>query len=96
VDGLGRLASTQALHIETTGLSTLNSLSELRVVGGDLQVLTNPQLVDLIGLYGLEAIGGDLFISQNPRLDGQAPWSFIHTIGTSAIFGTVHIDGVTY
>ena len=66
VDALGATgcdAISGGLRISGTDITSLNSLSGLTSVGGNLNIDNNHLLTDLDGLSGITSVGGELFIS---------------------------------
>ena len=49
-------------------LTSINGLTALTTVGGDLYIEYNHRLTSLDGLSGLNTVGGDLYIGHNPAL----------------------------
>lgn len=70
VEYLSHYASVEgSLYISSESLTSLNLLSRLTHVGGNLEIFDNPNLTDLQGLEGLESVGGFLRIARNNLLE---------------------------
>ncbi len=67
-DGDGCVVVTGSIDISGSTLSTLEALSNVVSIGGDLVINENGNLHDLTDLSGLDFLGGDLIVNGNPDL----------------------------
>lgn len=69
--------------ISGNGINNLNGLSQITQIGGNLEILDNPDLSSLLELISLEAIGGTLLISGNESLINLSGLDSLKTIGNN-------------
>jgi hypothetical protein len=79
------------LIFEATLVPDVQSLTGLRHVGGDLQIIWNLHLSELDGLFGVTSIGGDLVIEGNDELTSCEAAELVSAIDRSNIAGDVSV-----
>ena len=84
----GSYMGTLSLCTEITGdlvitslLSNLDGMEHLTIIGGELAIETNGQLLNLNGLSGLTSVGGDLTIYNNDQLPNPGGLSSLSAVG---------------
>ena len=86
-------AIEEDMTFQTTGLTDLDSLGNLRTVGGSISVDNNDSLTDISGVMGITYIGGDLRVSDNDNLSDADIQAWVDAIGEENIEGEVSIWG---
>lgn len=77
---------TGTLRIASPTITSLDGLSCLDVVGGNLDIEDNQALADIGGLAGVTRIGGDLTIEDNDRLTTVDIFDALESVGGSVRF----------
>ena len=80
-----------SLIFEVTLVPDVHSLTGLRRIGGDLQVVWNLYLSELDGPFGVTSIGGDLVIEGNDDLTRCAE-ELVVAVDRTNIAGEVSIE----
>ena len=86
--GLALCSSIEGdLRVEKTSLTSLDALSNLETVGGELKLFQNAELVDLSALSNLKAVDGKLVLNQNNALTSLAGLGSLTNIGEGLYVG---------
>jgi len=59
---------TGSLHIDSTALPAVTGLTNLKSIGADFTLVSNPNISNLGGLSGLQSVTGSFNIQSNPAL----------------------------
>jgi hypothetical protein len=59
---------TGSLHIDGSNLTTVTGITNLKSVGADLTISSNPTLTNIPGLAGLQSVNGSITIQSNAGL----------------------------
>jgi hypothetical protein len=82
IDDLGELREVGALYItDNAALASVDGLSGLETVWGDLLIEDNPVLENVDGLGSLREVHGDLTVHSNPSLPDVDGMSGLESIG---------------
>ncbi len=97
LDGLTQVTSPRTddydgVEVDNVAITNLDGLESLRVVGGDVYLRDNPNLVDLSALHSVESIDGALVIQGNAILTSEEAWALVDAIGEENIAGGVYIE----
>jgi len=85
-----------SITIQGAGITSLNGLSQLVSIGGDLIIQLNSSLTNLAGLEGITAVGGSLSFSFNNSLNNlSALQSLVSLGGAMSVIGNPSLTNLS-
>ncbi len=76
-----------SVKITSTGLSSINGITNLQTVTGDLSITSNASLTNINGLAGLQTVNGNMDVTSNAALTN------VNGLATSGFSGLTTVTG---